>query len=698
MAYSSGFPIWKDAPFIRITLPFIIGIVCQWYWPMPVLGIWCIFIISNATRCLYAVASLPIQYYAQWWPGACFQATLFCAGSLLCNYKDVNHQRKCITSTYIAENAVLVTINEPLTEKPHSFKTIATVQAVIAHDSIQKATGNFLLYFEKDSSTQQLRYGQQLVLHSPLQPVKNTGNPGCFDYQRYCLFQGIVYQSYVKKEAFVSLTTLNENHFQQWLYHTRQRIVDILKKYIPGKKEAGLAEAMLIGYKDDLDKTLVQSYSNTGVVHIIAISGLHLGLVYWLLMLLSKSIARRRSGRLLQTIIVIGGLWLFSCMVGGSPSVLRSAVMFSCLVIGTQINRKIAIYNSLAASAFLLLCYNPFWLWDAGFQLSYTAVLSLAIFVKPIYNCIFIKNRLLNLVWQSTAVTLAAQILTIPVSVYLFHQFPNLFVVTNLLAVPLSSLVIMGEIALCATSIFPPAAHAIGYCLQYIIHWLNNFIEHIGQLPFAVWNSLQIDMIQVICLYIFIAGLAWWLLRTSKAGIHVSLYAGLLFTSYNTITTWIATRQHTLIVYNVPKHSAIDLFEGGYYIYKGDSLLQQDAEMRNFYLQPCRLVHRVFTGFPTRYLLGYDNLFWVGNRSILVIKKSTVLNKGDEKMPVDVIVLSDNAPVLITGLTGVFACRQFVFDASNSLKRVAAWQRECVELGISGFSVAEHGAFVLNGY
>jgi competence protein ComEC len=585
-----------------------------------------------------------------------------------------------------------------VTEKPQSIKAVAAVQAVMSRSTIKKATGTVLLYFEKDSLAQHLQYGNQLLLTVNLQPVKNTGNPGCFDYQRYCLFQGIVYQAYVKKGSYRLLATTRANPYQQWLYNTRSALVRLLKTYIPGKKEAGLAEAMLIGYKDDLDKLLVQSYSNTGVVHIIAISGLHLGLIYWLLTLISNPISKRRWGRVLQAVVIIGGLWLFSCLAGGSPSVLRSAVMFSCLTVGRNINRKASIYNSLAASAFLLLCYNPFWLWDAGFQLSYAAVLSLAVFMNPVYHALFVKNKLLNLVWKSTAVTISAQILTLPVSVYLFHQFPNLFVITNLLAVPASSLVIMGEIALCIASAFPALARVIGYCLQYSIYWLNSFIESIGGLPFAVWSNLQVNLVQTVCMYAFICGLAWWLLYNRKAGIYIGLWSLLAFTTFNTVTIWSAARQRKMIVYNVPRHSAIDLFAGRQCIYIGDSTLQSDEAMRNFYLQPCRLLHRVITGFPTRDLLVWNDLIRIGNTSILIIKKIPVLNKGGQKMPVDVIVLAHNPSVHIAQLTGVFTCRQFVFDASNTHKKVLLWQQECNQLGLRGFSVADQGAFVLNLY
>ena len=366
MSHLPAWPIWKESPFIRLIIPLIAGIAYQWYWPSPIYFLWLLFAFSIVARWLLYARPLSRQYRAQWLNGICLHATLFATGGLVLFYGDIQHLKTSITRQNTAGKAILVTIEEPLSEKQQSFKTIASVQAVLFNHSINKASGKILLYLQKDSTSQHIQYGKQLLLYKALQPVKNTGNPGCFDYQRYCAFQGISHQVYLKQSEYVPLKIENENLFRKFLFSTRVKIVALLKKYIPGDKEAGLAEAMLIGYKEDLDQRLVQSYSNTGVVHIIAISGLHLGLIYWLLTLLCKPLAQRKGGKLVQPILIIAGLWLFSFIAGGSPSVLRSAVMFTCVVIGAHLNRKTSIYNSLAASAFLLLCYDPFWLWDAG--------------------------------------------------------------------------------------------------------------------------------------------------------------------------------------------------------------------------------------------------------------------------------------------------------------------------------------------
>ena len=698
MLYSPILPIWKEAPFIRLLIPFIAGILCQWYYPLPIVGIWLLFIASILAGRLFSFTRLSHQYHAQWLHGAFLHIMLFTTGFLLFYYKDVRHQLTCITTQYASGNAVLVTIEEPLTEKKQSYKTVASVQALLFNNTTHNACGKILLYFPKDSATAHLEYGNQLILFKALQPVKNTGNPGSFDYQRYCTFQGIVYQAYLKQDEYIALKIKNENLFRKCVLSTREKIVSLLKKYIPGKKEAGLAEAMLIGYKDDLDKELVQSYSGTGVVHIIAISGLHLALIYWLLGLITRPFTRRKHTRFLQPVFIITGLWVFSFMAGASPSVLRSAVMFTCVVLGASINRKTSLYNSLAASAFLLLCYNPFWLWDAGFQLSYAAVLSLGIFFKPVYHLLFIQNKIVDLLWKSTAVTLAAQLLTVPVSVYYFHQFPNLFLIANLVAVPVSGIIIIGTILLCATYFIPVIASVTGYLLHYLILWLNNFIEGVNKIPFAITSGLQISFTELIFVYTCISATAWWFLHKNKTGAYLAIASLFMITLFRTAALWSASQQQKIIVYNIPRHSAIDVISGQHYYFKGDSDIIQDPFIQNFYLQPCRLLHRLNNRHNPGNILVWKNLFRLGHTTFMVVDQPPEPAQTAPKIAVDCIVLSKNPSVTITGLTDVFTCRRFVFDPSNPVWKVAQWRQECSRLGISCFSVADQGAFVLNVY
>jgi competence protein ComEC len=241
-------------------------------------------------------------------------------------------------------------------------------------------------------------------------------------------------------------------------------------------------------------------------------------------------------------------------------------------------------------------------------------------------------------------------------------------------------------------------AAGAGYLLHYLIYWLNSFIEQVSNLPFAITNDLQINLPQLVCLYAFIAAIAWWLFRNKKQGVSIALLALLVFTGFHINAVWIALHQKKLIVYNISKHSAIDVMVGTQYIFKGDSVLQHNDQLQKFHLQPSRSLHRVNNTNTTGKIRSINNRFKFGKFSFLLIDQPYNFNNVAPKTPVDIIILLNNPPLKIAQLTSVFTCRQFVFDASNAPWKVAKWQQECNELGLAGFSVADKGAFVFNLY
>ena len=186
---------------------------------------------------------------------------------------------------------------------------------------------------------------------------------------------------YLKENEWILLPGKNENALKSFLFSIREKVVNLLEKYLGNTDESSIAKALLIGYKVDLDKDLVQAYSDAGVVHIIAISGLHIGIIYAILLWLFSMLPFTKKSRPLRLFFILTGLWLFALLTGASPSAVRAAIMFSFIIIGTAFNKTGSVYNSIAASAFLLLCFNPYFLWDVGFQLSYLAVLGIVICV-----------------------------------------------------------------------------------------------------------------------------------------------------------------------------------------------------------------------------------------------------------------------------------------------------------------------------
>ncbi|MGG9971064.1 ComEC/Rec2 family competence protein [Ferruginibacter sp. SUN002] len=691
-------PIWKTAPFLRLLLPFIAGILLEWYLQIP-LTIICISIVCFTTAyLLFYFLPIGVRFKLQSLQGLLLNLILINFGLFITWQKDIRHTNNWYGQNYHDSDYLVVCINEPIVEKTKSYKADGYIESMIRSDSVIKGKGKLLLYFSKDSSVKQLHYGDKILISKNLQAIKNSGNPGAFNYERYAAFQQTFHNVFLKDKDWVKLKETKVNWFNQFIFSARDKILATLEKTVGANtNELGIAEALLIGYTNDLDKDLVQAYSNTGVVHIIAISGMHLGLIYVMLVWIFARTPLIKKSKITQVVLILSCLWLFSILTGGSASVLRSAVMFSFITVGKTFFRQASIYNSLAASAFVMLCYNPYYLWDVGFQLSYLAVVGIIVFQKPIYNLFYVKNKWIDKVWQLAAVSLAAQILTFPICIYYFHQFPNLFLITNIIAVPLSTIILFAEIGLVALAWVPFVGIYLGKAVAWLVWLMNKIILSVNDIPFAVWDRIPATVFTTWSLYIVVICLAVWLLNKNKQLLEISLFCLLTFTIAQVYGKWQIANQHKLIVYNVPQHQAIDFIEGNNYQFVGDSALLADGMLQNFHLKPGRIqmqlnkqvdsVKNIFT--------AQDLFYQFGNKKILLIDKSISFEVPQEKINVDIIIISKSPKLYIPQLTNVFNCKQIIFDASNSLWKIEKWKKDCERLHLQNYSVPQQGAFIL---
>ena len=690
-------PFWKQAPFIRLLLPLVSGIILQWYASFH------IFYILHCISCFaisYTLLKfLPgyLRFKTYYLPGILLHLLIAAAGMLLTWQNIVSNNKNWYGYHINDSSSLLLSIDEPIVEKAKSFKTRATVKFVLNNNNAVPVKGKLLLYFAKDSSRVYPAYGDYLLCTNNLQWIKNSGNPGAFNYERYALFQGYYHQAFLKNNSWKIISQGHGNLLYQFIYKAQQKVIKILKTYVSGKDELGIAEALLIGYKEDLDKDLVQAYSNTGVVHIIAISGMHLALIYFLLLWIFNHVPFLKDNRIIKAFFIIISLWMFALLTGASASVLRSAVMFSFLVMGKLFYRNASIYNSLAASAFVLLIYNPFLLWDVGFQLSYLAITGIAAIHNPLFRCWFIRNRALRKIWELISISLAAQLATFPICIYYFHQFPNLFLITNLFAVPLSTILVYTELLLLLVSPVAWLATVIGKLLAFLIYGMNYLIRYFNSFSFSVWDNIYSSVLSTLSLYAFLFFTMAWLLQKNKLMLRYSLSCLLIFTLLSVQANFYFSRQKKLIVYNVPKHTAIDYLAGNHYFFIGDSLLNMDGLLRNFHLKPARISQHATTACTNCAGIQPINTGWqIYNKKIIIIDSSITFENLPKKIKIDMLLLTNNSKSKIKDLVTALQPSIIVFDASNSLWKIANWKKECEQLALHYYSVPEQGAYVFN--
>lgn len=623
------------------------------------------------------------------------QLIILAIGALLTFKADVRNGAAWFGTVMQPGDQLLLQLAEPLTEKPKSYKAVVLVKALLRSGRLLPVQGKLLIYFSKTATAQQLAYGDALIVDEMPERIKNSGNPGAFDYKQYAAFQDLFHSLYLKESEWIKTGDNKAAAFNSFLITSREKVLAALRHQLTNRDELGIAEALLIGYNQDLDKDLMQAYSNTGVVHVIAISGMHLALIYLLLQWIFRRLPFIKSNKLLQLVFVLSLLWLFALLTGGSASVLRAAVMFSFISIGAQLSRKASIYNSLAASAFVLLCYNPYYLWDVGFQLSYAAVLGIVVFQKPLYNLFFFKNKLFDQCWKLCSVSLAAQVFTFPACIYYFHQFPNLFLLANLLVVPLSGLILYVEIALVAFSFIPGLAFLLGKLASALLWLMNQVVFAINRLPLAVWDNIHLSFLPALLLYVVVAAAGGWLLHKNRMLLYTALSGLVFFMLVQAVEKWTVANRRQAIVYNIPGTRAIDIVAGTRYHFTGDSSAAAPGPNYNFHLKPARIALQLPRKDQLPGKLSRSGPFYaIGDKRIMLLDTTFSFETPAKKIDIDFILLSKNAPVSIAALENIFDCKQYVFDASNSTWRIANWVKDCRQLRKNYHSIPGQGAFI----
>jgi competence protein ComEC len=313
----------------------------------------------------------------------------------------------------------------------------------------------------------------------------------------------------------------------KWAIQCREALLKLFRDIGFKGRELGVLSALTIGYKIDLDQETLQAYSASGATHILAVSGMHVGLIYVVLTWVFSFLQRVRFGNVIKAVLLILMVWYYAFLTGLSPSVLRASVMITFLGLGQIAQQKLNVYNSLAIAAFVLLLINPVDLMDVGFQLSFLAVLGI-VSLYPVINNWVASNIVVNQIWSLVAVSISAQLATFPLSLYYFHQFPNYFLLSNLVVVPLATLVIYGSIVLLVLSGFKLLLAPFGIVLYYMVWFLNEIVLWIERLPFSTWSNINLNVYQTLAWYVVTLFVILYFMRKKAAYLIATLSCAVL--------------------------------------------------------------------------------------------------------------------------------------------------------------------------
>ncbi len=421
-------------------------------------------------------------------------------------------------------------------------KALCSVNFLIEEDKVQNYDEKVLIYF----NSEKIIKGDVLIVHTQFSEISNKGNPGEFDAVNYWKSQGIQSMGFVSSDDYELIDHEIPNYFTAALLSLQENFKETLKQHLEGENLA-IAQALVLGDKNLLSSEVKSSFSKAGAMHVLAVSGLHVGIVLFLLMYIFSLFPRiiSKRGALITALLVI---WIYAGVTGFSPSVLRATIMFSILTFGGIIGRKTQALNLLFFSAFLMIVWNPLVIYNIGFQLSYLAMIGIFTLYKPISLLFHFKNKWLRKIWEGTAVGIAAQCLTFPLTLYYFHQFPNYFALTNIGMMVFAGIVLSLGLLLFALNKIWFVGKIVGVLLGLCLSAMLFFIQFIEKLPFSVAKGFVIQAELVLIVYFAI--LIFYLFQKKKSiyylvGIStIALFSWIQFNRYQNLEV------NELVVFN----------------------------------------------------------------------------------------------------------------------------------------------------
>lgn len=493
----------RENPIVRLLIPFVAGIFVYTGFN-PRIAV--VFLITSLVFGFIIIFFLTKRYsfYNQWITSFAIACVMVVAGMGAVALRDFLMNNRHFASGIERTSVWIARIEDYGQEKTNSVKYVAKIIAGLDSQSWRSYVGKLLIYLEKDSAFALLQPGDEILLYGTPITVLGPALPGGFNYKEYLSRRGIYYQLYLKNDAWKKIAFSESISLKQTAAKWRGKLLELMKKYGLEGPEYAVASAMLLGYSSALDSETRQIYSGSGAMHVLCVSGLHVGIIYMFLGFLLTPMLRFKKGKLMRSFISIAIIWFYAMLTGLSASVIRAATMFSFLSIGQMAGRRTGIYNTLAASAFFILLFNPYLLFEIGFQLSYLAVLGIVSIQPGLYHLLNVKNKILDKVWALLTVSIAAQLATGPLATYYFHQFPTYFLLTNLWVIPISFVCMFLGVLFFLTSWIYPLAKITGWLLAHGFKVMNIGVSIIEGLPGAMVKGIYPDIFLSVGIYIFL--------------------------------------------------------------------------------------------------------------------------------------------------------------------------------------------------
>lgn len=690
---------WIPYAMVRVAAVFVAGILACLYEPELLSVKWAAILLLTCTLLYYLVRfSLQGSSNLKLTTGTLGLSAILFAGYLNVLLNDESRQPNHLLQSNESATAYQIKLITSTEEKEKSWKRMGKVEAIFTMAGWKAASGKVNLYWPKSELVASLDYGDILIIKGSPREVEPPHNPYEFDLRRFLSFRNIYHQHFVRPGEWTLARKSKDQGILYYAHRARNWSVTAIKKFISSPRERAIVTALVLGVTDGLDNELQNAYAASGAMHILAVSGLHVSIIYGILLLFLRPLGKRSGGPWIIAIVSLVLLWGYAFITGLSPSVLRAVAMFSFVAIAKPLNKNTNIYNTLAASAFFLLLYDPLLIMSVGFQLSYLAVLGIVYLQRPLYNLWEAKSPIMNWVWQISCVSIAAQVATISLGLLYFHQFPVYFLLANLFVIPGSSVVLVGGILLLMLSPFAEVASWLGIALEWFVKILNEGVFLVERMPYSLINNIYVSPFQCFLLFTFIlAGLALIQFRKFHF-VLLMTFAALLFS----ISSWqhfsMYVRSSSWSVFRSQGHRVMEWTKDGQSLFIADSSFGMDKTKIGYHVQPNRLMRGVREVHP----LSEANqpsyhglqLYCRDGKSFLTVSSKEF--QLPIQLHVDYLIISNNSIKSLRPFAKHVNFDHLIFDSSNSYRYCERLEKEAREMSISSYSVLKQGAYTLN--
>jgi competence protein ComEC len=587
-----------------------------------------------------------------------------------------------VKNVFEQEKTYTLIIREKLKKNSFSDRYVA----IITHINNENKSGKIVLNIYNDSIKKNLNVGSIILLKTLLHNNTSPKNPYQFNYSKYLENKHIYGQIYTSSDA---IKIAKQSKKDLWYYSDvlRTRILKNLQHHNFNSEELQVAMALILGQQQDISPSIIKDYQYAGAVHILSVSGLHIGFILMFLTLVLKPIPNNKKGSYIKLSVILTSLILFGILAGLAPSVVRSVTMFSFIAIGNHLRRSVNIYHTLIVSILIILLFEPSFLFDVGFQLSYLALFFI-IWLQPMLSLLYQpKNKVTKYLWDILTVSFAAQIGTLPLSIYYFHQFPGLFFITNIIVIPLLGVImVLGVIVMLCAAVYD-APQFLSQLFEWSINFLNKIIHSIASFEQFIIKDIPLHSFMLISAYTSIICIILWIKKPNfnkLVGVLISIIvmqAGCIY------MRWQDSNISELIVFHLPKETLITVKHGTYCEVYCNSINTKEnkakSNLNTYLLSNNGIIERK---------QSLKNFIYFKEKRIFVLDSTKQLIPNINP---DVLLLTQSTKVNLDRVLMELKPKMVVADGSNFKAIQQSWKKSCEKQKIPFHMTREKGFYIL---